>query len=279
MASAGHIEREGWCFDLYAGDDPDWRDALIEAASAAIHGEILKPVRRSRHATTYRIRLAGRGGAAGKRIVFIKLFDASRALAIPKRLVRGSRARRAVAGSFQVRAAGFAVPEILMMGEQRWRGRTLLMTERIDGDVLPRFLERADPKTRRETLRALGREVGRLHRAGLIHGDLTPFNIFVRRGEPIGLIFIDHERTRHAPRLNGRRGELRNLVQLGHFPFARISRTDQMRVFRAWAAARGLGNGHAVRNRAWRMLSRRIARDLERFGATAVRKSSFTGSA
>lgn len=279
MNSAGRIEREGWRFDLYAGDDPDWRDALIEAASAAIHGEILKPVRRSRHATTYLKRLAGRGGAAAKRIVFIKLFDASRALAIPRRLIRGSRARRAVAGSIEVRAAGFAAPEILMMGEQGWCGRTLLMTERIDGDVLPRFLEGADLKTRRETLYVLGREVGRLHRAGLIHGDLTPFNIFVRRGEPVGLVFIDHERTRRAPRFNRRRSELRNLVQLGHFPFARISRTDHMRVFRAWAAARGLGNGRAVRERAWRMLSRRIARDLERFGAAAVRKSSVTGSA
>lgn len=279
MDTAGRIEREGWRLDLYAGDDLDWRNALIEAASAAIHGEILKPVRRSRHATTYRIRLTGHSGAAGKRIVFIKLFDASRALAIPKRLVRGSRARRAVAGSLQVRAAGFAIAEVLMMGEQGWRGRTLLMTERIDGEVLPRFFEQSDLKTRRETLRALGREVGRLHRAGLIHGDLTPFNIFVRRNEPIGLVFIDHERTRRTPRLNGRRAELRNLVQLGHFPFAKISRTDQMRVFRAWAAARGLGNGRAIRNRAWQMLARRMAHDLERFGATAVRKSSFTGSA
>jgi Lipopolysaccharide kinase (Kdo/WaaP) family len=278
MAEALRIERAGWRLDLYVGDDPEWRDALIEAARAAIEGEILKPVRRSRHATTYRIRLANRSGAGGKQVVFIKLFDPSRALAIPKRLVRGSRARRAVAGSFQARAAGFAVPEILVIGEQGWRGRTLLMTEKIEGDVLPRFFERADLKTRRETLRVLGREVGRMHGAGLIHGDLTPFNIFVRRGEPIALVFIDHERTRRAARLGGRRGELRNLVQLGHFPFARISRTDQMRVFRAWATARGLGNGRAIRGSAWRMLGRRVARDLERFGLTAVQRSSFTGS-
>jgi hypothetical protein len=279
MDGASRIEREGWRLELYAGDDRDWRAALVEAARAAIHGEILKAVRRSRHATTYRIRLFGHGGAAGRRIVFIKLFDASPARALPKRLLGGSRARRAVAGSFAVRSAGFAVADVLMMGEQGWRGRALLMTERIDGDVLPRFLEGADLKTRREMLRALGREVGRLHRAGLIHGDLTPFNIFVRRGEPVGLVFIDHERTRRTPRLNGRRSELRNLVQLGHFPFARVSRSDQMRVFRAWAAARGLGNGRAVRKRTWRMLNRRMARDLARFGAAAVRKSSFTGSA
>ena len=144
MTAVGRIEREGWHLSLYAGYDPDWREALIEAASAAINGEILKPVRRSRHATTYRMRLAGSSAAAGNRIVFIKLFDAARAIAIPKRLVRGSRAGRAAIGSFEVRAAVFAVPEVLMLGEQGWRGRALLITERIDGVVLPRFLDRAD---------------------------------------------------------------------------------------------------------------------------------------
>ena len=153
------------------------------------------------------------------------------------------------------------------------------MTERIVGEVMPRFLESADLKTRRATLTMLGREVGRLHRCGLVHGDLTPFNIFVRRGEPVGLIFIDHERTRRAPWLNRRRAELRNLVQLGHFPFARISRADQMRVYRAWAEARGLGEGRTLRRRAWRMLNRRMSRDLARFGAAAVRNSSLTGGA
>ncbi len=275
MTEAGGLEQEGWRLQFLAGGDPESRGRLSEAARAAIHGEIVKPVRRSRHATTYRMRL---GGGAGSRVVFIKLYDAPRPFALARRIWRGSRARRALTGSIRVRAAGFAAPEVLMLGEHGWRGRAMLMTVAIDGDVLPRFFNGSDLKTRRATLGALGREVGRLHRAGLIHGDLTPFNIFARRGEPVSLMFIDHERTRRAPLVNRRRAELRNLVQLGHFPFARISRTDQMRVFRAWAAARGLGDGSPVRKRAWRMLSRRVSRDLERFGAAAVRKSSHTGS-
>jgi len=279
MSAPSMIERGGWHVEFYGAPDPAWRSKLVEAARAAVDGEILKPVRRSRHATTYRTRLAGDVPGNPNRVVFIKLFDAPRSLATVRRVVRGSRARRAVLGAQRARAAGFAVPEVLMLAEQGWRGRALFVTERIDGEVMPRFMEGADLKTRRATLVALGREVGRLHRCGLVHGDLTPFNIFVRRGEPIGLIFIDHERTRRAPLLNRRRAELRNLVQLGHFPFAHVTRADQMRVFRAWAAARGLGAGRAIRRRAWRMLKRRMARDLARFGAAAVRASSRTGAA
>ncbi len=274
MAAQDGLEREGWRFESFAGDDPERCNRLVEAARTAIHGGVVKPVRRSRHATTYRLRI----GAAGLRVVFIKLYDPPRPLGLARRIVRGSRARRALVGSTRVRAAGFEAPEVLMIGEQGWGGRALLITAAINGDVLPRFLEGADVKTRRATLAALGREVGRMHRANLIHGDLTPFNIFALRDEPVRLIFLDHERTRRAPIINRRRAELRNLVQLGHFPFAWISRADQMRVFREWAAARGLGNGRAVRRRAWRMLNRRVARDLQRFGAAAVKRSSHTGA-
>ena len=49
---------------------------------------------------------------------------------------------------------------------------------------------------KRALLRALGSEVARLHRTGIVHGDLTPYNVFVTPGEPPCFIFLDHDRTR-----------------------------------------------------------------------------------
>ena len=65
-------------------------------------------------------------------------------------------------------------------------------------------------------LRALGAEVARLHRAGYIHGDLTPYNIFVTGLQPPQFVFIDHERTRRTILSRFERPRMRNLVQLGH---------------------------------------------------------------
>ena len=92
-------------------------------------------------------------------------------------------------------------------------------------------------ESKRALLRALGGEIARLHRAGFIHGDLTPHNIFVGGGVRPRFIFIDHDRTRRAAALGRRRRQLRNLVQLGRFDLEGVTRTDRLRVFRAWADA------------------------------------------
>ena len=64
----------------------------------------------------------------------------------------------------------------------------MLVAERAEGVSLAAFL--AEPPRspagqkgrvlqKRAVLRALGAEVAALHRAGFIHGDLTPYNVFV----------------------------------------------------------------------------------------------------
>ena len=62
-----------------------------------------------------------------------------------------------------------------------------LVLERIDGRPLKEVLTP-------ELSRAVGVLVGRLHRGGLIHGDLTTSNMIVRRGErpqPLDIYLID----------------------------------------------------------------------------------------
>ena len=112
---------------------------------------------------------------------------------------------------------------------------------------------------KRAMLRALGTEIARLHRAGFVHGDLTPYNLFVERGEPPCFTFVDHERTRWTRFASGRR-RLRNLVQLGRFDLPGLSRTDRMRVLRAYAGMKSGATWRSLRQRGAAMLERRIKR-------------------
>ena len=103
-------------------------------------------------------------------------------------------------------------------------------------------IHRTETLLRRRILQKLGAEIGRLHRVGYIHGDLTPYNIFATGDPEIAITFIDHEGTEKTSRMsiNVARNRLRNLVQLGHFDLPGVSRTDKMRVFVSYAAATGL---------------------------------------
>jgi lipopolysaccharide kinase (Kdo/WaaP) family protein len=159
-------------------------------------------------------------------------------------------------------ASGFAVAPILMLGDERESGRTMMVTAPVAGEPLPRLLRRASgapPARRREVLRALGAEVARLHRAGFVHGDLTPYNIFVANGPPMRFSLIDHERTA-LPRLDWKRRRLRNLVQLCRFDLEGMGRTDRLRVVDAYGRAMGDAPRRLMR-RVTRMMRARRRRD------------------
>jgi len=55
--------------------------------------------------------------------------------------------------------------------------------EFIDGERLRELLERVPMEQRLELCREIGRQVGKLHRAGLVHGDLTTSNMILREGK------------------------------------------------------------------------------------------------
>jgi hypothetical protein len=239
FGTPARIERDGWSLmltpalaELPSGRGPELIDRAIKIAGGA-GGE---PLRRSRHASTYQIRLGT--SLRGEAEVFIKLLDAPRGLKAVRRLILRSRAQRLHAILDALSAAGFAVAPILIIGEERRSGRTMMVTARVAGEPLPRFLRgaRGMPAPRRKLLRALGAEVARLHRAGFIHGDLTPYNIFVANGTPPRFSLIDHERTAR-PFFNWERRRLRNLVQLCRFELEGMSRTDRLRIVDAYGRA------------------------------------------
>jgi tRNA A-37 threonylcarbamoyl transferase component Bud32 len=240
---------------------PAMRDELARVALAAASGAGGEPLRRSRHASTYRVPWPHGGNHVGRE-VYVKVFDASRGLASLKERVRGSKATNMARMLATLEKAGFRVPSLLMIGRERNRRRSIVVTTAAVGESLAELFARDGSgavQHKRTLLHALGSEVARLHRAGFVHGDLTPHNVFVDNGASVQFTFIDHDRTRRTAAKGAQRRRLRNLVQLGRFEFEGLTRADRMRFFRAYAAALELGGGRSAMRRVVKMIAARQA--------------------
>jgi len=158
--------------------------------------------------------------------VFVKTYPPPGA----PRAIRAFRMARALV------AAGFGAPVVALVGVRERAG--ILVTLDVGGEDLREALvrRRADRRAKRALLRQLGTEVGRLHAAGFVHGDLVPPNLRLRDGM---LVFLDNDRTRRG-RLLVRLGARRNLVQLGRFVVPGVTLSDRARVLAAYAARRNL---------------------------------------
>jgi hypothetical protein len=222
----------------------DWRGLVRADLPIAPHAVLAALAgdagRRSRHARTQRVELPGA-------VVYVKDYPAPAA----------RRAWRAFRMGHALALAGFEAPEALLVG-RRGRGG-VLVTRDAGAPSLTDALASAGAgrlAAKRRLLRALGEQVGSLHRTGFVHGDLVPSNLLVRAGK---LVFLDHDRTRRGSALVWW-GARRNLVQLGRFVVPGITLSDRARVLAAYAGARGLGPP----------AKRRLARWLVR--ATTVRR-------
>ena len=81
------------------------------------------------------------------------------------------------------RAAGVSVPILYDIDTVENK----LVMEFIEGPTAKEVLETGGALARR-TAREIGRVAGRLHQAGIIHGDLTPSNMLIRDGR---IVMID----------------------------------------------------------------------------------------
>ena len=279
------VERDGWRLFLAAGrrytaklanaqfvDDPvlvgKTNADLVEQALAAPCGRLGRPFRRSRHALTWWVRNGG--NPAGD--TFIKVLDAPRGLRKLKHLL-SQPPEEYVAGIVdELVAADINAAPVLIYGHEAATGRGIIVTARAPGVALPRALRMTGAEgliQKRALLHALGEEVARLHRAGFVHGDLTPYNVVVERGEPPRFVFIDHERTCRAPIVARMRHRLRNLVQLGRLELPGLTRADRARVLRAYADALVVRNPRGLMRRTASMLARRLERDRDRAGTSS----------
>jgi len=145
---------------------------------------------------------------------------------------------------------GFFVPETVAFGERRFGPvctSNFLITrelagvdnlyDRFDGNWLgqsPQVL-----RDKRRFIRALGQTVGRMHGAGIFHGDMRAGNVFAKKSEGNWqFFFLDNERTRRFGVLPCRL-RFKNLVQLNMLQSEVITQTDRMRFFKAYLAENG----------------------------------------
>jgi tRNA A-37 threonylcarbamoyl transferase component Bud32 len=242
---------------------PDRVDEIIGHVVAAIEGAEGRLYHQSLHAVTYQARIAD--GAGSGLELYIKTYHPPRGLLALKQRLRGGRADNVLRITRALRRADFGTPQVVLKGVSAQTGATMLASVCAEGQALADFIQDIAPGAptdrKRMLIRALGREVARLHRAGFIHGDLTPYNVFVARAEPPHFILLDHDRTRHGFPVGRRYRQLRNLVQLGRFDFAGLSNTDRLRFFRAYAADMDRAGYRATLRRVARMLARRRSKD------------------
>ena len=89
--------------------------------------------------------------------------------------LRGSRIRHEARLMAEARAAGVAVPILYDINLVQNK----IIMEFIDGPTAKEVLDKGGPAAMK-VARGIGQIVGRLHRAGIIHGDLTTSNMIVR---------------------------------------------------------------------------------------------------
>jgi tRNA A-37 threonylcarbamoyl transferase component Bud32 len=225
------------------GMSPDAKPEPAVLSSAALNDALLNDPSRfggeriasSNGSRVWRLRLA-----AG--YVYLKEYVARSWLDRVKGLVRGNRAGQAVRGSMLLARIGLKTPQIVAV--RTLRQRCFMATIEVAGahPAHEYFREGCElyasttTAERRQILRQLGCEVGRMHRAGIVHGDLRPGNILVRRADRgWEFFFIDNERTRRWRRIPRKRRR-KNLVQLNMLPHE-ISNTDRLRFFQAYILA------------------------------------------
>jgi hypothetical protein len=261
-STADRVEVDGWRLTL-ALPDPvrELHARLAEFVVAVADGRIVKPMRRSRYARTFQTQFAAARGTPTS--LFVKVIERPRWMKGLKRIFRGSPAHHVMRVTVELAAAGLSAPPVWILGKEIATRRELLVTPRAEGNGPLHTLAglAGAVATKRAILRALGAEIARLHRGGFVHGDLTPFNIFIVPGAPPRFVLLDHERTRQSFFLGRTRRQLRNLVQLGRFNLPGLSRTDRLRTLAAYTAAINSRDPRALARRVNAMLERRIRRD------------------
>jgi hypothetical protein len=174
-----------------------------------------------------------------------------------KHLFHFSRAMRSFSAGMMLQANHLHSPDIAAILEKRAGpayNRNILITQEIsNAHALYTFFEgdrplesRAVLRDRREMLTELGKTIGRMHTAGIFHGDLRGGNLFVSKdGSDWRFYFIDNERTVKCRRLPLRL-RIKNLVQLNMLRYT-INNTARMRFFKAYVDAAGLDKDSAAR--------------------------------
>ena len=161
-----------------------------------------------------------------------------------KSFFRGSRSCRAMEIADILNNLYFSTPKVIL---QRYvkGGREYMITEAVNGagiaSYMASFLRDSNNKNsirwKRFIISSLGKEIGRLHKENIIHGDLRPNNILIELGSnPPKFHFIDNERTRLWPFSPPIKLIKKNLHQIGMLFPIDIKATDRLRFWKAYCS-------------------------------------------
>ena len=233
---------------------------------------------RSKHADTYRWSRPGGD-------VYVKIYRRYRRWTALKDWFRPSKAANVLRVSAALAAKGFIVPEVVAIGEER-RGfgvaRSFCATAALGGEPIAARLAALATDRSATTLRAkrglletLGREVARLHAAGIVAGDLVPANVWIAIvAADLTIAFLDHDRTRVGPAPAPWHRARRNLVQLNRIVLNGVGATDRLRVYRAYARAHAWSEPEARRHLPW-IVAKTLARRRAERGPTIPADADF----
>lgn len=163
-----------------------------------------------------------------------------------KNLIKGSRCHRSILKGEILRKKGFHTPTVLCWGKKG--NRHFMITEGLDAISLSTYIEMKwipplvgkELKAKRELIENFGRQIGKLHKAGICHGDLKVGNILIKQaGNEIGFYFIDNERNAYFNGPAPRRFVEKNLVQLNRQLLPNVTRQDRLRFFEFYSKTYG----------------------------------------
>ena len=172
-----------------------------------------------------------------------------------RQLIRPSKARVEFDRALAVAKRGLPTITPLALGEKcslLGSGESFIITHSLEGtQSLHSFLmsnhdlsARQKARIRQTLAQKLGRVMGQIHEAGILHADLHSGNILLRdcHAESFSLFLIDFNAVRLGAPL-GWSKSLENLAMLNRWFICRSTRTDRLRFWKAYELRRAEGKG------------------------------------
>ncbi|WOG28446.1 lipopolysaccharide kinase InaA family protein [Endozoicomonas sp. 8E] len=133
----------------------------------------------------------------GSPVCYFKEFIPKSFLEKLKMKFRGTRCEVWVKQAHIAMNAGFEVPEIVATGVLKNHHHYLITASGPSGAVPEYILKKpkCDEQKRQEFIKAFGSYIGKMHRAGIVHGDLRAGNILMEPSLPPLFVMIDIERN------------------------------------------------------------------------------------
>ncbi|GAB1260695.1 lipopolysaccharide kinase InaA family protein [Aurantivibrio plasticivorans] len=213
--------------------------ASVQKVVAALLAEQQLPTAASQVTSSSSTRVATCELEAGA--VFVKVFCYRSVIDSLKQLLRGSRAARSVCAADRLMNVGLNTPAVLDVGTKQ--GYSWLVTSAVPAVSLGLYLDKflrppLGPnklRWKRMLLGALGQVVGRLHGAGIVHGDLRLNNVLIDSKSTSPCFYIiDNERNTYFKRAIPISKIIKNLVQLSMLAPRFGTKTDRLRFLTAY---------------------------------------------